>query len=84
MYLRKNGQTAELAQDDWLEILLAEEMTVTVVVNHFFLLQLHWDVCLKKKNTKTLLLLLFVPGYFKVNNEHLLKEKQTGHSFSKI
>lgn len=51
MYPRKNGQTAELAQDDWLEILLAEEMNVTVVVNHFFLLQLHWDMCLNK-NTK--------------------------------
>lgn len=30
--IQKNGQTAELAQDDWLEILLAEEMNVTVVV----------------------------------------------------
>lgn len=42
----KNGQTPELAQDDWLESLLAEEVNVTVVVNHFLLLRLHWDTCL--------------------------------------
>lgn len=82
MYPRKNGQTAELARDDWLETLLAEDMNVTVVVNHFFLLQLHWDVC-SKENTKNTFI-VFVPDYFKVNNEHLLKEKRTGHSFSKI
>lgn len=42
----KNGQTPELARDDWLESLLAEEVNVTVVVNHFLLLRLHWDMCL--------------------------------------
>lgn len=42
----KNGQAPELARDDWLESLLAEEMNVTVVVNHFLLLRLHWDMCL--------------------------------------
>lgn len=47
LYLRKkNGQTPELARDDWLESLLAEEVNVTVVVNHFLLLRLHWDICL--------------------------------------
>lgn len=46
IYLRKNGQTAELARDDWLESPLAEEVNVTVVVNHFLLLRLHWDMCL--------------------------------------
>lgn len=46
IYLRKNGQTPELAQDDWLASLLAEEVNVTVVVNHFLLLRLHWDMCL--------------------------------------
>lgn len=44
--IKINGQTPELAQDDWLESLLAEEMNVTVVVNHFLLLRLHWDTCL--------------------------------------
>lgn len=43
---KKNGQTPELARDDWLESLLAEEVNVTVVVNHFLLLRLHWDMCL--------------------------------------
>ena len=43
---KKNGQTPELARDDWLESLLAEEMNVTVVMNHFLLLRLHWDMCL--------------------------------------
>lgn len=43
-YLRKNGQTAELARDDWLESLLAEEsernrcgesfLTPTVTLGH--------------------------------------------------
>lgn len=47
VYIRKNGQTPELAQDDWLESLLAEEVNVTVVVNHFLLLRLHWDMSLK-------------------------------------
>lgn len=42
----KNGQTPELAQDDWLESLLAEEVNVTVVVNHLLLLRLHWDMYL--------------------------------------
>lgn len=41
-----NGQIPELARDDWLESLLAEEMNVTVVVNHLLLLRLHWDMCL--------------------------------------
>lgn len=44
--IKKNGQTPELARDDWLESLLAEEVKVTVVVNHFLLLRLHLDMCL--------------------------------------
>jgi len=38
VYIWKNGQTPELAQDDWLQSLLAEERNVTVV-NHFLLLR---------------------------------------------
>lgn len=45
----KNGQTPELARSDWLESLLAEEVNVTVVVNHFLLL--HWDIFKNTRNT---------------------------------
>lgn len=48
-----NGQTQELAQDDWLESLLAEEASVTVVVNHFLLLRLHWGRVYLKRQNKT-------------------------------
>lgn len=46
MSLKLNGQTPELAQDDWQQSHLAEEVNVTVVVNHFLRLRLHWDICL--------------------------------------
>lgn len=69
----KNNKAPKLAGDVYLESLLAEEV-VTVVLNHFLLLRLHWDTSIKKKKyTQTLLLLLFVPDYFKANNEHLQK-----------
>lgn len=47
IYLRKRGQTPELARHDWLESLLAEEMNVAVEVNHLLLPRLHWDMSLK-------------------------------------
>lgn len=53
VYISENGQAPELAQDDWLQSLLAEEMNVTVVVNHLLLLRLHWDMCLEKNTQNT-------------------------------
>lgn len=76
IYVRKNGQTPELARGDWLESLLAEEGNVTVVVNHFLLLRLDMSLKKKKKTHKTLLLLRFVPDSFKANNEHFQKKKK--------
>lgn len=79
-YLRKSGQTAELARDDWLESLLAEEsernrcgesfLTPTVTLGHVSL----------KKHTKyfycyVLFLILLKPTM----NIH-----KSGHSFSKV
>lgn len=61
-----------MAQDDWPESLLAEEMSITVVVNHLLLLRLHWDF--KKQQHKSILLLLFVPDSYKANHEHLQKK----------
>lgn len=63
MYMSQNGQTPELAQDDWLESLLAEEVNVTVVVNHFLLLRLHWDICLRK-NTQNTFIVTFCSLFF--------------------
>lgn len=45
----KNGQTPELARDDWLESLLAEDMNVTVVVNHLTPTVTMGHVSLKKE-----------------------------------
>lgn len=63
-----------MARDDWLESLLAEELNVTVLVNHFTPTVTLGHVF---KNTKMLLLLHYVPDSFKVNNEHLPKKKWT-------
>lgn len=48
----KNGQTPELARDDWLESLLAEDMNVTVVVNHLTPTVTMGHVSLKKREKK--------------------------------
>ena len=82
---RKKGQTAELAQDDWLEIFgwrsernRCDEsfLTPTVTLGHVF----------KKKKKqhpyKKTFIVTFCSWLFKANNENLIKKKRT--SFSKI
>lgn len=58
------------------KVFLAEEVNVTVVVNLFLLLRLHWDVYLKKTHTHKKCFYCHVPDSFKVNNEH---SQKSGH-----